>query len=167
MTWLLPWGFAGQQSKVNATAGRQGKEQPAPMPPDQANMAVSRALPPGAGPDLTRAQTDIASSEAPTRASDVLLWASRSTLMSQLTETARPVVTILNPGNVAESATPRAPICRYLNSHLQRVSADSGGGCRIGNAIQQCALARWTDGRTARPIFKCPLRTTTDPPTRV
>ena len=44
-----------------------------------------------------------------------------------------------------------------LNSHLR-------GGRRIGNRIQQCAVARRTDGRTARSIFKCPLRTTIEPP---
>src|SRR5262245_44360252 len=68
-------------------------------------------------------------------------------------------------GNAAQAAAPRAAICGNLSSHLQKmVSADSGGGHRIGNRIQQCEVTRWTDGRTARPIFKCSLRTTTEPP---
>jgi hypothetical protein len=98
--WLLPWGVDGQQSKVNATAGRQRNAQDAPAPSDQASLAVSRALSPGADASTERRATpNVASAETPTRAADVLLWASRSTLMSQPTEIARPVVTVLNPGN--------------------------------------------------------------------
>src|SRR5262245_17430869 len=68
-------------------------------------------------------------------------------------------------GNTAEAGAPPAATCRDLGSHLQTmVSADPRRGNRIGTRQKQCAVIRWTDGRTARPIFKCPLRAATEPP---